>query len=98
MAWYPIRLALELEARMWSPWSGTSRRGERALTKTFENQPIAFALQAQQRGTGDAVAREARAPGFHGAVMILYGDVPLLQASTLRRLVDAFRSRRGRSR
>ena len=45
--------------------------------------------QAEQLGTGHAVlqAREALA-GFDGDVVILYGDVPLVEAATMRRMVD----------
>ena len=50
---------------------------------------IATALQAEQLGTGHAVAqaREALA-GFEGDVLILYGDVPLVTASTMQRMID----------
>jgi bifunctional UDP-N-acetylglucosamine pyrophosphorylase/glucosamine-1-phosphate N-acetyltransferase len=46
-----------------------------------------FVLQAEQRGTGHAVlqARPALAD-FHGDVLILYGDTPLLRSETLRRM------------
>ncbi len=49
---------------------------------------IATALQAEQLGTGHAVAqaREALA-GFSGDVLILYGDVPLVGAATMQRMV-----------
>lgn len=92
MAWYPVRLALELEARNVVAVVGHQAEQVKAtLSKAFEGQPLGFAVQAQQRGTGDAVnaAREAL-QGFHGAVMILYGDVPLLHASTMKTLVDAY--------
>ncbi len=48
-----------------------------------------FVLQAEQRGTGHAVlvARDALA-GFDGDVLILYGDTPLLRASTIRRMQE----------
>ncbi|SDA13567.1 bifunctional UDP-N-acetylglucosamine diphosphorylase/glucosamine-1-phosphate N-acetyltransferase GlmU [Sphingomonas sp. NFR15] len=47
------------------------------------------ALQAEQLGTGHAVAQaEAALAGFDGAVLILYGDVPLVRAATMRRMLD----------
>jgi bifunctional UDP-N-acetylglucosamine pyrophosphorylase/glucosamine-1-phosphate N-acetyltransferase len=54
---------------------------------------LRFVVQAEQRGTGHAVAcaREAFA-GFAGDVLILYGDVPLIRAATLRGLVDTHRA------
>ncbi len=50
---------------------------------------IATALQAEQLGTGHAVAqaREALA-GFDGDVLILYGDVPLVTAATMHRMIE----------
>ena len=50
---------------------------------------IATAHQAEQLGTGHAVAQaEAALAGFDGDVLILYGDVPLVQADTMRRMLD----------
>ncbi len=50
---------------------------------------VVFATQERQLGTGHAVmqALPALAPG--GTVLVLYGDVPLISAATLRPLVDA---------
>ncbi|WP_022686736.1 bifunctional UDP-N-acetylglucosamine diphosphorylase/glucosamine-1-phosphate N-acetyltransferase GlmU [Sphingomonas phyllosphaerae] len=47
-----------------------------------------IAVQAEQLGTGHAVmqARDALA-GFDGDVLILYGDVPLVRAETMRAMV-----------
>lgn len=46
-----------------------------------------FVTQAEQRGTGHAVltCRESLA-GFHGDVLILYGDTPLLRGETIVRM------------
>jgi bifunctional UDP-N-acetylglucosamine pyrophosphorylase/glucosamine-1-phosphate N-acetyltransferase len=92
MAWYPIRLALELNARNVVAVVGHQADEVKAtLTKLFEGQPLSFAVQQQQRGTGDAVnaARSALAHA-DGAVLILYGDVPLLTQATLQKLIDSF--------
>ncbi len=53
-------------------------------------------MQHEQRGTGDAAlaAREALA-GFEGDVLITYADAPLVDAATLRGLVEAHRSEGG---
>jgi bifunctional UDP-N-acetylglucosamine pyrophosphorylase / glucosamine-1-phosphate N-acetyltransferase len=50
---------------------------------------VKVALQAEQLGTGHAVlqAKEALA-GFDGDVLILYGDVPLVRAATMRGMLD----------
>ncbi|MCP3731732.1 bifunctional UDP-N-acetylglucosamine diphosphorylase/glucosamine-1-phosphate N-acetyltransferase GlmU [Sphingomonas sp. MG17] len=50
---------------------------------------VAMAHQAEQLGTGHAVAQaEAALAGFAGDVLILYGDVPLVSAETMRRMVE----------
>lgn len=52
--------------------------------------PHQTVVQAERRGTGHAV-KTARPllDGFDGDVVVLYGDVPLLRAETIRRLVAA---------
>lgn len=50
---------------------------------------IATALQAEQLGTGHAVAQaEAALAGFEGDVLILYGDVPLVTSATMHAMID----------
>ncbi|PKM42839.1 MAG: UDP-N-acetylglucosamine diphosphorylase/glucosamine-1-phosphate N-acetyltransferase [Gammaproteobacteria bacterium HGW-Gammaproteobacteria-1] len=49
----------------------------------------AWALQDKQLGTGHAVAQAMPAVNDESRVLILYGDVPLIEAATLDRLVDA---------
>ncbi len=47
-----------------------------------------FAEQAERKGTGHAVAMaEAALSGFDGTVLVLYGDVPLIQPDTLKALL-----------
>ncbi|SEK25604.1 bifunctional UDP-N-acetylglucosamine pyrophosphorylase / Glucosamine-1-phosphate N-acetyltransferase [Atopomonas hussainii] len=48
---------------------------------------INFAVQAEQLGTGHAVAQAQPEVGEGSTVLVLYGDVPLIQASTLQRLL-----------
>ena len=49
----------------------------------------ATAHQAEQLGTGHAVMQaEAALAGFAGDVLILYGDVPLVSAATMRAMLD----------
>jgi bifunctional UDP-N-acetylglucosamine pyrophosphorylase/glucosamine-1-phosphate N-acetyltransferase len=51
---------------------------------------VAIAHQAAQLGTGHAVAQAEQAlAGFEGIVLILYGDVPLIQTETMARMVEA---------
>jgi bifunctional UDP-N-acetylglucosamine pyrophosphorylase/glucosamine-1-phosphate N-acetyltransferase len=58
-----------------------------ALDATMAER-LRFVLQAEQRGTGHAVmsAREAF-KGAPGALLVLYGDAPLVRVDTLRRLI-----------
>ncbi|HOE96717.1 MAG TPA: NTP transferase domain-containing protein [Candidatus Sumerlaeota bacterium] len=52
--------------------------------------------QPERLGTGHAVKMAAPHLGdFHGDVLILYGDTPLLMRETLQRLIDTHRERRG---
>jgi bifunctional UDP-N-acetylglucosamine pyrophosphorylase / glucosamine-1-phosphate N-acetyltransferase len=53
---------------------------------------IRFALQEPQLGTAHALQQAEQAlSGHRGILVLLSGDVPLLRADTLRRLVDAHR-------
>ncbi|NVN89052.1 MAG: bifunctional UDP-N-acetylglucosamine diphosphorylase/glucosamine-1-phosphate N-acetyltransferase GlmU [Desulfuromonadales bacterium] len=64
------------------------------VRKRFEGQPdIRCALQAEQLGTGHAVACAAEAlGGFSGTALILCGDTPLLRSATLSKLLAFHRS------
>ncbi|MER8170662.1 NTP transferase domain-containing protein, partial [Acinetobacter baumannii] len=44
--------------------------------------------QAERLGTGHAVQQAVPAVPDHARVLVLYGDVPLITAETLRRLLD----------
>ncbi len=51
---------------------------------------VAFAVQDPQHGTGHAVqCAQSALAGFSGDVLILYGDVPLLSAQSLERMIEA---------
>jgi bifunctional UDP-N-acetylglucosamine pyrophosphorylase / glucosamine-1-phosphate N-acetyltransferase len=48
-----------------------------------------FAEQTERKGTGHAVMMaEAALHGFSGTVLVLYGDVPLIQTTTLTKLLS----------
>lgn len=50
---------------------------------------VATALQAEQLGTGHAVAQaRAALADYDGDVLILYGDVPLVGAATMARMIE----------
>ena len=60
--------------------------GER-VRELFDDGRLRWALQPQQLGTGDALQRAMpEIPDAH-QVLVLYGDVPLLLADTLRGLL-----------
>ncbi|MBH9536482.1 bifunctional UDP-N-acetylglucosamine diphosphorylase/glucosamine-1-phosphate N-acetyltransferase GlmU [Novosphingopyxis sp. YJ-S2-01] len=57
-----------------------------------EGRGVAIAEQTEQLGTGHAVAQAHDAlKGFSGDILILYGDVPLVSAETMRRMVERLR-------
>ena len=57
---------------------------------------VRFVIQDQQLGTGHAVLQaESLLMGKTDYVLVTYGDMPLLQASTLKRLVETQKSNRG---
>lgn len=50
---------------------------------------VSIAWQREQLGTGHAVAQAKEAlAGFAGDVLILYGDVPLVSAATMTRMIE----------
>ncbi len=49
---------------------------------------ITWAMQAEQKGTGHAVKMTLGNLSASGVTLILYGDVPLIQASTLQALIE----------
>ena len=57
---------------------------------------VRFAVQREPRGTGDAaLAARPALERFDGSLLVLYGDLPLLRAETLRRLIDTHRASGG---
>jgi bifunctional UDP-N-acetylglucosamine pyrophosphorylase/glucosamine-1-phosphate N-acetyltransferase len=57
------------------------------VREQLADSKIQWVHQAEQRGTGHAVAQAMSAIG-HGKVLILFGDVPLLRIETLRDLLQ----------
>ena len=60
--------------------------GER-VRETLASAPVAWVRQAEQLGTGHAVAQAMPQVDDRDLVLVLYGDVPLIRAETLRQLV-----------
>ncbi|MFM6852858.1 MAG: NTP transferase domain-containing protein, partial [Sphingopyxis sp.] len=62
---------------------------ESSVAARADAATISIAWQREQLGTGHAVAQAEQAlASFSGDVLILYGDVPLVSAATLQRMVD----------
>jgi bifunctional UDP-N-acetylglucosamine pyrophosphorylase/glucosamine-1-phosphate N-acetyltransferase len=53
----------------------------------MKHEALGWALQAEQKGTGHAVAQAMPAVPDDHLLLVLYGDVPLVRAGTLRELV-----------
>lgn len=79
-----IRAAHRLEASAIHVVYG---HGGEKVRKRFPDSQINWVHQEQQLGTGHAVAQAIPSVSDDSIVLILYGDVPLIQADTLRSLV-----------
>ncbi len=62
--------------------------GGDTVPAAFEGQNLRWALQAEQLGTGHAVRQAMADTPDNNLALILYGDVPLLRAETLMRLIN----------
>lgn len=63
--------------------------GREQVEAAVAGRGVAIAVQAQQLGTGHAVAQaRAALEGFAGDVLILYGDVPLVRSETMRAMLE----------
>jgi bifunctional UDP-N-acetylglucosamine pyrophosphorylase/glucosamine-1-phosphate N-acetyltransferase len=64
-------------------------KGRDQVEIALKGRDVAIAHQAEQKGTAHAVsqAKDALA-GYDGAVLILYGDTPFVEADTLKRMLD----------
>ena len=58
------------------------------VRSTLEAPDISWALQEPQLGTGHAVQQTLPLLRGSGTTLVLYGDVPLIQAETLKRLLQ----------
>jgi bifunctional UDP-N-acetylglucosamine pyrophosphorylase/glucosamine-1-phosphate N-acetyltransferase len=60
--------------------------GADRVREALASQPLQFALQAEQLGTGHAVAQAMPGVVEDSIVLVLYGDVPLIRSETLEAL------------
>jgi len=58
----------------------------------FQHEKIEWVHQAEQKGTGHAVAQAADLIEDDDLIVIAYGDVPLIKAKTLQRLADSLQN------
>ena len=65
--------------------------GAEQVRAAFAEAGVAWALQAEQLGTGHAVQQALPHVGADADLLILYGDVPLVRPETLQRLAAAGR-------
>lgn len=57
--------------------------GAEAVRSAFADEPLRWALQAEQLGTGHAMQQAMPETPIENRVLVLFGDVPLLRPSTL---------------
>ncbi|MCG7599656.1 bifunctional UDP-N-acetylglucosamine diphosphorylase/glucosamine-1-phosphate N-acetyltransferase GlmU [Halomonas sp. McH1-25] len=67
--------------------------GGESVRERLAECPLRFVVQAEQKGTGHAVAQTVDGLG-DGKVLVLYGDVPLIRRDTLAALLDEVDERR----
>ncbi|MFA7536728.1 MAG: bifunctional UDP-N-acetylglucosamine diphosphorylase/glucosamine-1-phosphate N-acetyltransferase GlmU, partial [Desulfuromonadales bacterium] len=92
MASYPVRLARELGA---APVVLVVGHQAAAVEQAVAGEEVVFARQEEQLGTGHALlCAEPFLPDFHGTLLLLCGDVPLLRRETLERLLACHAERR----
>lgn len=66
-------------------------RADDVQAELASRKNVSFALQTEQLGTGHAVKMaEPQLRGHEGPVLIVTGDSPLIQASTVTKLLEAF--------
>jgi len=64
-------------------------KGRDQVERTLDGRDVAVAHQAEQKGTGHAVLQaEPALKDFAGAILILYGDTPFVEAATLTRMLE----------
>ena len=71
-------------------------KGRDQVEVALNGRDVTVVHQAEQKGTGHAVQQAASAlKGYEGAVLVLYGDTPFVEAETLRRMIDRLNGKSG---
>ena len=65
--------------------------GGNALPEALRDSDVVFVRQEAQLGTGHALAQALPQLDSAGATLVLYGDVPLIEPGTLRRMIGGAR-------
>src|SRR5688572_373274 len=65
--------------------------GAEQVREVFPQEKIEWVLQGEQLGTAHAVMQAMPSISADADVLLLYGDVPLVRAATLKRLLEAAR-------
>ena len=65
--------------------------GAELVKQAFQKDSLEWVLQAEQLGTAHAVMQAMPHVGADADVIVLYGDVPLVRAATLKRLLESAR-------
>jgi bifunctional UDP-N-acetylglucosamine pyrophosphorylase/glucosamine-1-phosphate N-acetyltransferase len=94
LLWHVLAAAAPLKADRTVVVVGNGADQVTAAVDGFGLGPVGFAVQAEQRGTGDALAAALPLLDGDGDVMVLFGDTPLVSAALLEGLLDTHRSTR----
>ena len=94
LLWHVLAAAAPLKADHTVVVVGNGADQVTAAVAGFDLGPVAFAVQATQRGTGDALAAALPMLDGDGDVLVLFGDTPLVSAELLEGLLDTHRSAR----
>ena len=94
LLWHVLAAAAPLKAGRTVVVVGNGGDQVTAAVEGFDLGPVDFAVQAAQRGTGDALAAALPLLEGDGDVLVLSGDTPLVSAGLLEGLLAAHRSAR----
>ncbi len=70
-------------------------KGQPKIIELLSNNEIDYAIQEKQLGTGDAVRSAlSKLKGFKGNILVMYGDTPFIEASTLEFMLENMREKK----
>ncbi|HYT26957.1 MAG TPA: bifunctional UDP-N-acetylglucosamine diphosphorylase/glucosamine-1-phosphate N-acetyltransferase GlmU, partial [Actinomycetota bacterium] len=94
LLWHVLAAAAGLRADSTVVVVGRGADEVRTAVAGFSLGPVAFAVQHEQKGTGDAMAAAVPLLPPEGDVLVLYGDTPLITQATLEQLLATHRTLR----